>query len=544
MIQGLLSLNPKDMVKKKKKSRKSRNRNTPLSKHKIKGKVLQTPLSQIGIKSFAYDRDLIPELLWIDSLAQTFNNTHWHKLFDDFLDALEKHFDTEKIILLGTLTDFGKIPESARETILIQEKETIKLLFENPVGQKLLMYPDCPANWLISKEFATQKIDSENIIKLLKEALIRLYPGKDEYCGYLRMMPLKRILKHGRMRFPMNMPIVDLLPKYPINCTDEEKRMIESFGRSTVNMILSNMGNDHESHISTIWTKYFWQHNFQISTCEQLTFHTSYGGNKIAPEQLNKLPDLCESISKKLSEYMTLLTQKYPYDLYEPEKDEVILGLYSRIVRFLILQLQNTSFWSIDISRIILRCIVETVINLGYLLTKNEFSLYQSFIEYGKGKEKLLMLQLQDTYENAKGPSGESFEDLQLDLGSFNAELIDINFGNWAKTDICKMSIEIGFEDLYRLIFDPTSSDVHGSWTSIRKSNLTYCANPLHRMHKLPTLIEPPFYIEHLILPLRIFERIFEKCKMIAGFPDHGIDFASFYEVYDVINDESSSDKH
>jgi hypothetical protein len=525
---------------KKKKSRKSRNLNTSLNKHKLKGKVLQSPLSQIGIKSFPYDRDLIPELLWIDSLAQTFNNTHWHKLYDEFLDALEKHFNTEKIILLGTLTDFGNVPESAREIILIKERDTIKQLFENTVGQKLLMYPDCPANWLLTKEFATQKFDSDNVIKLLKEAVTRLYPGKDEYCGYLRMMPLKRIIKHGRVMFPMKMPIVELLPKYPINCTIEEKRMIESFGRSTVNIILSNVGENQESHISTTWTKNFWQRNFHISTCDQLTFHTSYGGNKLAAEQLNMLPDFCENISKKLSEYMTLLTQKYHYDLYEPEKDEVILGLFSRIVRFLALQLNNTSFWSIDISRIILRCIVETAINLGYLLTKNEINLYRSFIEYGKGKEKLLMLQLQDTYENAKGPSGETFEDLQLDLGSFNAELINIDFGNWAKTDIRKMAIATSFEDLYRLIFDPTSSDVHGSWTSIRKSNLTYCANPLHRMHKLPTLIEPPFYIEHLIFPIRIFERIFEKCKMIAGFPDHGIDFASFYKVYDVINDESS----
>ena len=130
------------------------------------------------------------------------------------------------------------------------------------------------------------------------------------------------------------------------------------------------------------------------------------------------------------------------------------------------------------------------------------------------------MLQLQDNYQESLGPSGESIEDLEHRLGGFHAEFQNIELGHWANVNTRKMALDIGFGDLYRLVFDPTSSDVHGSWTSLRNINLSYCRNPLHRYHRLPVIHQPPFYVETLSATVEIYNRVLEYCVEHWKFPE------------------------
>jgi hypothetical protein len=51
-----------------------------------------------------------------------------------------------------------------------------------------------------------------------------------------------------------------------------------------------------------------------------------------------------------------------------------------------------------------------------------------------------------------------------------------------------KMASQVGLEDLYRLVYSPSSGELHGEWGSLKKHNLTVCSNPLHRYHRLPRL--------------------------------------------------------
>ncbi|MDX6499810.1 MAG: hypothetical protein QOG23_3070 [Blastocatellia bacterium] len=53
------------------------------------------------------------------------------------------------------------------------------------------------------------------------------------------------------------------------------------------------------------------------------------------------------------------------------------------------------------------------------------------------------------------------------------------------------MASLVGLEDLYRLVYSPTSGELHGEWASLKKHNLTVCSNPLHRYHRLPRLNTP-----------------------------------------------------
>jgi hypothetical protein len=74
-------------------------------------------------------------------------------------------------------------------------------------------------------------------------------------------------------------------------------------------------------------------------------------------------------------------------------------------------------------------------------------------------------------------------------------------------------------ERFYRLVFSPTSSDVHGTWISLKQSNLLHCVEPLHRLHRLPSFLEPPAYLNVLILAQEIFEYCVGLAAAVLDYP-------------------------
>jgi hypothetical protein len=59
---------------------------------------------------------------------------------------------------------------------------------------------------------------------------------------------------------------------------------------------------------------------------------------------------------------------------------------------------------------------------------------------------------------------------------------VDIG-GNFAGVDARTMGIEAGLKPHYDLAYQPHSSEAHGDWVSLKRSDLRPCANPLHRYH-------------------------------------------------------------
>ena len=71
-------------------------------------------------------------------------------------------------------------------------------------------------------------------------------------------------------------------------------------------------------------------------------------------------------------------------------------------------------------------------------------------------------------------------------------EFANIDLGHWDNSDLRKMSDEAGCKEIYDAYYDWTSSFTHGNWGAIRESNFAMCANPLHRLHLIPTVIFYP----------------------------------------------------
>ena len=79
---------------------------TPLNKHtKIDGK-LKTPLSQFNMENIRWERDFLPEHLWLELLFQEYGYNRFHIVYNKFIDKLDETVNDDKNILFGFLTDF------------------------------------------------------------------------------------------------------------------------------------------------------------------------------------------------------------------------------------------------------------------------------------------------------------------------------------------------------------------------------------------------------------------------------------------------------
>jgi len=493
----------------------------PLNQYKRKGKILSPPYEFLqNIESVAWDRDLIPEYLWMEALHQKFGNLMiLHQNFNKFLDLFDSYINDEDISLLGLITDFGKVPNEKREEILKNNYDIIKELFVDIIGHVIVLYPDCPAVWLIpNEEKETFKKNHEYSVKKVIESVIRLYPGKEsEYCRELRILPLQRLLKYERLSFRSQVKWPRLLLKYPYQLSTKEKEHCERMAILTLNMYIEFPGGSKKRNYQ--WSKHFWRCNLRISPCISDVFIKKVDTVEITKKFIEELNKYMDDNIKSLKNYLFEDLRNFEYDLYDTIKDEVVIGIFSRIVRLYITFLKAPELWTRDISNIFIRCILDSSIVLKYLLKQNDINLFQKFIDYGRGKEKLQILHSQDTYPNENTAGSENSKELATELGSdFFIESLEINLGNWIDKSARDMAIELNMQKEYALIYNPTSEDIHGSWLSIKKSSLMNCMNPLHRFHRIPRIYEP---LDHNLFDImtNIVQDIIKICEKQYNFP-------------------------
>lgn len=479
------------MTKKKRKV----SRYSPISNHKRKKSKLLTPMADLNIQPIDWERDLLPEHLWIELLSNTYVQLEWQNLYEKFLDALDTYCPEDKIIF-GLISDFGLITADKRKDFLKNNEELVHRAFYKPMGRIITFYPEAPCYWLLQKKYLDieRPVDLKVELGKLGESVLRLMPGKDLHTGHIRAMPLTRALKHGKVYFKRGMEIAELLPKYPGKCNEEEKYYVQSQARNMMHMFFLRDG----IYLERRWPKYFWTRNLELVPCVPHAIELKKEAS-LGEDDIKQLYDLLERNSQIAIDYLREISMKHKYDLYDTERDEILLGLFSRLTRLYVLILSNPPLWSRDIAGILLRCLADTAITFAYLTKKGSGDEFRDFRAYGEGKEKLLMLHIQDAYPEKKSIEGKNSEEIAEEMGwGFTPELIDIELTNWTKKSSRKLALDAGFGEIYRLAYDPASSDIHGTWISLKKSNLARCIQPLHRFHRMPQYIEPPLFVNTL----------------------------------------------
>jgi hypothetical protein len=489
---------------------------TPLSSQTKEGTRLRGPLAKLNpkIETAEWTRDLLPEHLWLAALANKFGLDNTPRIYNKFMDAVDVHW-RHPFVALGLVSDFGLVPADERPIFLEKNRDLVDEAFHNVIGRALALYPDGPAAWLINKQLLESEGALDPFVELpvLRRLVTMLAPGKDAFAGRLRAIPLNRLFKHNKLFIAKGLSVADLLPKYPSGLTEQEQYLVESMARSMLGMLVQQRGASEP----LTWPKYFWRHNYDMLPCRP-TEQQVVGAEPVSSTDAEKLAESLHRNAGAAKQYLEQLRTKLRVDLYDPRKGEVLFGLFARLTRLYALMAEDPFLWARDVSGIMLRPLAETAITFSYLAKVGTDEDFDRFIEYGEGQQKLLMLHLQDNYPNQTSLEGLTAEQLADEIEVW-PEMVEIELGSWSKKDARRLAQEAGLEDLYRLVFNPSSGDLHGSWVSLKSSNLVRCAEPLHRWHRLPTYTEPPFFVNTAIMAQSLYVRSRNEAISVLGYP-------------------------
>ena len=507
---------------KKRKKRKNQTGHTPLKKHVRSGTKLKPFHEELPISNVSWERDWLPEYLWIASLREIVPIEKIHQPYYQFMRIASEFVDSVEPgqkDMLGLISDFAHL-ERHKDAFFRDHRTEIEQLFLEPVGRILAFFPDSPASWLIDKEFieAGGRLDPDVEIPKLRSLVADLLDGRGPLATAVRMASFGQLCRSGVLQFPKGVreieDTLDALTRYPERCSGDEKGACEAFVRSGLNGCLGM----NERYQDRSWPMYFWRHNYDLTPCRPVLFPLR-GSRPASKEEFEQIENVVRSNCEAARRYLDALALGIKYDIYAPEKGEVIHGLFARCVRLFLLLMENPSLWARDTAGIFLRCLVETTITFCYLAEHGSDDEFDSFRKYGDAQKKLIMLQLQDNHPDDQTLEGRDASDLSEELGGFSAELLQIELGNWAKKDARKLAYKAGLERFYRLVFTPSSADIHGTWASLKHSNLGICAEPLHRFHQVPTYAEPPLFPVTLAAATELLVAAFETGVRVLSFP-------------------------
>jgi hypothetical protein len=232
-----------------------------LQDHRRFKKQLVPPFQQLpgGVSQIYWTRDFLPEFLWIDALVQEFGKTAAVSVFRDFLRALDPLVPDGKEVLDGTVSSFRLVPQDLRQDFLRTYGGKANWAVTRPFSYVLTLYPGCPMAWLLQEPATETQSDA---IDLVRAAVLRLLPGKDEHTSYVRALPISRYFEKGKIHIGVHMTeLIEALKAYP----EGDRAHVESFARSSHNGIMQHRAEENPDWME--WTRYFWNRNSELVTC-------------------------------------------------------------------------------------------------------------------------------------------------------------------------------------------------------------------------------------------------------------------------------------
>jgi hypothetical protein len=438
-----------------------------------------------------WERDLLPDMLWIASLVdEDWPDRGPHHAA---LSELDQLVDSEHGPCLdGRLSRFALVPEDRRGEArrMIAEAEAL----DDGLAHGLSLYPECPSAWLLEDWQAENHIDPERGVAYLKGLVLRMRDGHSRWPTQLRVVPLSRMAKNGKLHIASGLGVIDDLVRFPRDLDGDDLIRAESSIRA---MFLALMRSDDDPE-PRAWAEHFWRQNWKLSVCEQarplvLTGEEEEesgpdeeGVPRVTPAQAR---DGFVAAVERLQKDLDALQGRVQPDLYDSVPDEVRLGLVARQVRMLYRLVEDPNLWTDENAPHHLRSMVDARITAAWLLWKGEPEMYARYKAYGQGKLKLLKLNFAEAVEGRSfvQSNEETLARLEAAVNEDGSEEFQPIFltANFADRSIRKMAEDVGLKELYDLTYSPLSGESHGDWGSLVSHDLRRCANPLHRYHRV-----------------------------------------------------------
>lgn len=441
-------------------------------------------------KIFPWDRDMVPEMLWLASLlVEEWPDRGEHHRALNMLDPLVPEGPG---CLDATLSAFSLVPEDSRAAA--RESLVAAKALTDDFANALTLYDDCPAAWLVEDWANGNSPDKAAGTEYFRKLVARMRDNRSPYTAQLRWVVLARTAKNGKLFMPAD--VIDEFQRYPRDLDDQGRSRCEALIRAS---LLSAAGIPGHPRETTGWAKTFWQQNRTLSACEDGAAprndeDTDEPSELVSSEERplttsdvrTAFVDAVEGLERDLQD----LQNKLDLDLYEPVRDEVEMGLASRQVRLLRRFVEQPSGWTTERSPHTIRPMVDTRILAGWLVSEDDPELFERYKEFGQGKLKLLKLNFEEhiSKRDAADPSHQEYvswlearvnEDVMEEFQTISLA------PSFADRSIFRMAEDVGLKDLYNLVYSPLSGESHGDWASLRLHDLQRCTNPLHRSHRL-----------------------------------------------------------
>jgi hypothetical protein len=444
------------MAAKKQQKNKRRPQYTPLEKHKRVGKTLVTPWNDYNrLTPSSWVDERLPEYLWIAILTSCVDRD----LALSTLREVLKYVQSKAPQAAGKLTHtrLSLLDNTVQQDVLriITADDRNK-----EVLRSLLLFDHLPARNLWKPILdPLREVDSSPLII----AVARTLNHQSQQSTDCRWFFLASLLLAGKFHTP-DREMIDGIFYYP-NRGDVAK-IIASIRANEI-------GAYNITPVQSEWPNNFWRECLAKTKC--------YSFPVVQPiiidpsTSVQRVKTVYEALVRHMINTLSTTT-------IDAKHDTVFgMALFALAILMELLRMGNST--SI-LARSGLRTILECYITLNYLSNKNDTSLWQSFRIYGAGQAKLSYLKLDELEKNVQYVDKDSLEALANE--DMWQELLNIDLGHWNNSDLRKMSEETNTKEYYDRYYSWTSAFSHGHWGPVRDAVLETCANPLHRLHRIP----------------------------------------------------------
>jgi len=429
--------------------------------------------------------DLVPELFWIGLFIEKEGFHEAKRTLCTFVGFVDRCLIGRERRNLGIISGYRNISSEQAEPLLDQlEHCGLLALLQETLAPLIFLFPECPLKFLFSTKPELDEIEAGRIVgKVLDACLYRVEKLSTLVQGIYHDM----LVSSGMLHIPSHFENKnsDNLEKYP---DSEESRNLAAYYRCTatgIPMEMQQIFKDEEWK----WPKHFWEAGLEIGNCHP----GEPEGLSLAdiPLELNLFNTQCfGEYNLACGDILDSLMAEYPFNLHEPTRDHILLGLASRIYRLCVQIVSFSTNWVGDTDSIFVRLAAESYIYFKWFLKFGTPESFKEFYDHGSGKQKLRKEHL-DKYFDSLGMDPKDSEVLNAGLNFLKKhkipDFVAVNLGSPLKNkNIHKLAIEAGLDELYHLIVDPASSFIHGTFDCIDNHYLVECKNPFHGGHKIP----------------------------------------------------------
>jgi hypothetical protein len=231
-----------------------------LAGHKRVGKRFVPPIMQLPMTvGTSYVNDMLPELIWIGLINERVGYVRGARIIEKVFLAVDARKEKGQEGNYALMSSFNKLTTDQKTAIAqALREEGVLDIIQNSIAPLVLLYDDCPLNFLGPPTNTSSQEDLISIIKLCVGKTIDRYdtPGIVLYGAML----LARLVTR-KIKFSADMDLPDFNSVIDSPGSEEAKRAA-GFMRANA---LAEFG---MMKAGNAWAKHFWDKNFELSPCE------------------------------------------------------------------------------------------------------------------------------------------------------------------------------------------------------------------------------------------------------------------------------------